>query len=281
MRRVLTSTVCLALLASLAHAQETYVVDFEDCKGTNCDGWVGPSGNGGATTIEPASGNPGANMHTVFNDFFITFLNTSNPEFVRDFTQLENFTLSVDMKAQDISFFGAPVTRPWLVEIRDYDNPPPGYQWVSVWYLFSWVGQDDWTTWSVHVEDPNATELPEGWGGYGDEDPVTFEPRLPENRTFADVLAGADQIAFTTGQPGYVFGFTDFDLRIDNISITTTEPTPCPADLDNDGSVNAADMGILLILWGHAKTAADLNNDGVVNAPDLGLLLVGWGDCPS
>jgi hypothetical protein len=267
--------IALMLFATPAIAQDTYVVDFD----AGAQGWVGPGGSGGATSIDTEGGNPGANMHTVFNNFFVTFANSTNPEFVRNLTKFQNFTFSIDLKVQDISFFGTPVTRPWVLEIRNHDNPPAGYPFVSVWYLFDWVGQGDWTTWSVHVEDPRMVDLPKGWSGTGAEDPVTLEPRLPEDRTFADVLAGADEIVFTTAQPGYVFGFTDFDLRIDNVSITTQSAQPCPADIDNNGVVDAGDLGILLVLWGHAKTAADLNHDGIVNAADLGILLVEWGPC--
>ena len=271
--------VSLAIITAAAPAGDTTVVDFEDCAGNTCEGWSGPSGPGGATSIDPAGGNPDRNLHTVFSDFFINFRNSSNPQFVRDFSTLENFTLSVDLKAESISFAGSDVTRPWLVEIRDHDDTPPGYAWVSVWYLFSWVGEGEWTTWSVRVENPAAAELPEGWGGTGAEDPRTFEPGLPADRTFADVLAGADSIVFTTGQPGLVFGLTDFDLRIDNVTITTNQGTACPADLNGDGLVDAADMGAMLALWGAAGSAADLNDDGVVDAQDLGLLLVEWGPC--
>jgi len=279
MRRSISGLVSLAIITASVTAGETTVVDFEDCAGTTCEGWSGPSGPGGATLVDPVGGNPGRNLHTVFSNFFVGFRNSSNPEFVRDFSTLENFTLSVDLKAESISFAGTDVTRPWLVEIRDHDDPPPGYAWVSVWYLFSWVGESDWTTWSVEVEDPAAVELPEGWGGTGAEDPRTFEPSLPKDRSFADVLAGADSIVFTTGQPGFVFGLTDFDLRIDNVTITTNPATACPADLNGDGLVDASDMGAMLALWGDAENAADLNDDGAVDAQDLGLLLVGWGPC--
>ena len=38
---------------------------------------------------------------------------------------------------------------------------------------------------------------------------------------------------------------------------------------------------LLIASWGRCKgCAADLNGDGVVNAADLGLLVVGWGPCP-
>ena len=53
-------------------------------------------------------------------------------------------------------------------------------------------------------------------------------------------------------------------------------PTCDPADLDCDGTVNAADLSILLGSWGTAG-AGDLNGDGTVNAADLSLLLGSWG----
>jgi len=48
------------------------------------------------------------------------------------------------------------------------------------------------------------------------------------------------------------------------------------ADLDGNGSVNGADLGLLLGAWGTADCAADLNGDGVVDGGDLGLLLTSF-----
>ncbi len=48
------------------------------------------------------------------------------------------------------------------------------------------------------------------------------------------------------------------------------------ADLDFDGRVNGADLGILLLAWGTSNPAADLDRDGVVSGSDLGLLLLQW-----
>lgn len=53
---------------------------------------------------------------------------------------------------------------------------------------------------------------------------------------------------------------------------------PCPADLNNDGSVGPADLATLLNAWGSGG-AADLNGNGVVDAPDLSAMLSAWGDC--
>lgn len=49
---------------------------------------------------------------------------------------------------------------------------------------------------------------------------------LPEGATFATVLAGVDEFHMTTIEPGFAFGFTIFDLRVDNVSVLPVpEPT--------------------------------------------------------
>jgi hypothetical protein len=55
----------------------------------------------------------------------------------------------------------------------------------------------------------------------------------------------------------------------------------CIADLNDDGVVQGADLGLMLAAWGSvpAGVAADLNRDGAVDGNDLGLLLAGWGPC--
>lgn len=185
------------------------------------EGWVGPSGGGGATTLETTGGNPDHNLRTVFNDFGITFDNSTNAAFLRDLTAYDAVAIEIDLRVEVIEFFGTPVSRPWLVELRDTTDPEPGYPWTSVWFKFDDVASathGDWTRFTVFVNDPDATELPEGWGGYGAEDKFG-NPILPEDRTFASVLAGYDEIAFTTFEPGFVFGFTDHTVRIDNVAL--------------------------------------------------------------
>lgn len=48
------------------------------------------------------------------------------------------------------------------------------------------------------------------------------------------------------------------------------------ADLNCDGVVDGADLGLMLGAWGTDDAAADLNDDGVVDGADLGLLLGSW-----
>jgi hypothetical protein len=136
--------------------------------------------------------------------------------------------IGLDVKTLAVTFFGAPVTRDLIVELRDYDNAPEGMPWVSVWAK---VGTLDasvagWSTMSVTISDTTATVLPAGWGGYGAEDPVTYEPTLPAGRTFASVLAGVDAIAFTTYVPGYFYGETAFDVIVDNLFVRAVSAVP-------------------------------------------------------
>lgn len=54
----------------------------------------------------------------------------------------------------------------------------------------------------------------------------------------------------------------------------------CPADINLDGTVDAADLGLLIGAWSTSDAAADINGDGTVDAADLGLLIGAWGACP-
>ena len=54
-----------------------------------------------------------------------------------------------------------------------------------------------------------------------------------------------------------------------------------PADLNDDGTVDLADLLIVLSSWGPCddpgRCAADLNDDGVVDLSDLLIVLSSWG----
>ena len=60
----------------------------------------------------------------------------------------------------------------------------------------------------------------------------------------------------------------------------------CIGDINLDGAVNGADLGLLQGSWGPSTAAAysresDLTNDGQVDGADLALLLGNWGACAS
>ena len=55
-----------------------------------------------------------------------------------------------------------------------------------------------------------------------------------------------------------------------------------PGDLDHDGDVDQADLGILLADWGcTSDCVGDLDGDDDTDQSDLGVLLAHWGEgCP-
>jgi hypothetical protein len=65
-------------------------------------------------------------------------------------------------------------------------------------------------------------------------------------------------------------------LQLYNATLTITPPPSNPADIDGDGVVNAADLGVLLAAWGSSLDIADINDDGIVDGNDLGLVLSSW-----
>jgi len=53
---------------------------------------------------------------------------------------------------------------------------------------------------------------------------------------------------------------------------------PCSPDLTGDGTVDGADLALLLGQWG-GRGSADLTEDGLVDAADLAIMLGAWGGC--
>lgn len=72
-----------------------------------------------------------------------------------------------------------------------------------------------------------------------------------------------------------LFIATSVGLPYDAYLAKFRNPT-LPADLNGDGRVDAADLGLLLAAWGR-DGASDINGDGTTDAADLGMLLAAWG----
>ena len=196
------------LLTTQASAQST-VVTLEN----------GPEGWDGNAPIEPTGGNPGANAHFLIESFGIRYSTESHPAFIGNMTLSPSITVGVDAVADSITYLGNEVSRDVVVEFRSRALAQNGYPWTSVWFNLGTIAAGTpWQSLSVTVT-PNSATLPAGWGGYGDEDPNTFEPRLPPGVTFADVMATVDEVEFTTFVPGMFYGFTIFDARFDNFRI--------------------------------------------------------------
>ena len=65
------------------------------------------------------------------------------------------------------------------------------------------------------------------------------------------------------------------------VDLGKNELCGCPGDVNFDGTVNGADISVLLGYWGTSgqPVSADVNRDGVVNGADLAELLGSWGPC--
>ena len=82
------------------------------------------------------------------------------------------------------------------------------------------------------------------------------------------MVGAARQLPFDFSPPSAIT--FNFKLRI--------VEEDCLGDLNHDGQVSSADLGLLIALWG--TDGADLNQDGQTNSADLGLLVAFWGPCP-
>ncbi|MFG0305721.1 MAG: PEP-CTERM sorting domain-containing protein [Phycisphaerales bacterium JB040] len=241
MNRTLTSVTgaVICLLAGQASAQ-TYLTDFE----SGTDGWTV---NGAATVVDTGGPNGNALEHYQYEAFWIDIANTTNADFLGDYTaKAPMIEVSVDIKTNYLGspYFESPYPRELSLELRDYDNEGAirgGYPWASVYSVNPTLlssTEQGWVTFTWTI-DTTATELPDGWGGYGAEDPVTYEPMLPAGTAFSDLLSGVDEIVFSTAVPGYFYTYSTFDLQVDNIRFTLV-PAPASAGLLGLGGLVAA-----------------------------------------
>jgi MYXO-CTERM domain-containing protein len=225
---VLQSTIAALALLGASGSLLASVTTFD----TGNQGWGVFFSNeeGLGDFLEPAGGNPGSHLRwTMIDAFGCSLRNDTNPDTIGDYRRFsQGVTLSVDVKVDSIQFFGNEVPRNLIVELVDPNPAGSTYPYTSVWFNLGEISlarTRNWTRFSVTIADPGAAALPAGWGGTGDEDPGTFEPRLPPGRTFSSVLASVDEIRFTTFQPGFFYGFTNFQVRFDNVSVV---PIPAP-----------------------------------------------------
>ncbi len=77
------------------------------------------------------------------------------------------------------------------------------------------------------------------------------------------------------GEALNIFTFGFFKGTLNGLQVTMVGTVP-DTDLNDDGVVNGADLGLLLSAWGEGKSPADFNLDGTVDGADLGILLAEW-----
>jgi hypothetical protein len=187
----------------------------------------------GNAFFESTGGNPGGRAHHL-NDSFFNELRTggigesANTAFLGDYSSFTNITFSFDIKTDSLTdFIGNQIVRSIGIKLIDRDIQGPSGP-SGVFYEMGLVGVNfnpDWTTFSVTIADPTQTDLPSGWIGFGDEDPNTFAPVLPDGASFATVLAGVDEFQITGAVPGFFFTNAFWDVSIDNIQVIVPAPS--------------------------------------------------------
>jgi hypothetical protein len=267
---------CL-LLASTLTAEEVDVLTFDD----GPEGWA----INGSEQVDAVGGNPGPHLHLESQNSFGVVITAQGTDdrVIGNYFEKQITGLGIDIDTVWIGNAGNEFTRHVILELRDYDAPPVPYPWVSVWLdlgLFP-SADDGWQSFSAAI--PLQEELPAGWGGTGDEDPDTYLPRLPADRTYGSVLRGVDALIFTSYVPGQGYGSNTYEIRVDNISVTTGFPPACPADITGNGLVDGEDLTMLLGEWGACELdcQGDIDENGTVDGSDLTILLGFWGDCPA
>lgn len=213
----------IAVLAGLAAATQAQTVAFTDFS-NGPEGWAG---NGGAQVQTGSGGNSFLRIPGIVDMFWFEFWNDSNPDWIGDYTAKgELLEFSLDIQTNSITVFGNPVdNRPVILEFRNFNYDHDFYPYASVYVELGRVTgfAQDWTTMST-VFDPNAIELPEGWGAYGNEDDLG-NWILPDGATFADMMSGVGEIVIHSAEYGAFYPFTNFDLMIDNLHLRNV-PTP-------------------------------------------------------
>jgi len=266
-RATLLAALSVCGLTGLASGQ---VIDSQDFEAAS--GWGNWLVNGNQEVF--FGGNPGQYMGVPFMDFWGISLRNEDPAtpMVGDLTVHPSFTVSVDFRVLQLrNFFEEdmdPANFDLTLEFVDY-----GDQMASVYMTGPALPSvaEGWKRFTWTVADTSASALPAGWGGTGDEDPVTFEPRLPANRTFASVLANVDEIRITTMKPGYFYSSNFWEAGFDNLLVTVGVGGPAcgTSDFNGDGDFGTdADIEAFFACLGGSCCAtcwqggSDFNGDG-------------------
>jgi hypothetical protein len=74
--------------------------------------------------------------------------------------------------------------------------------------------------------------------------------------------------------------YPDGATQQESASVVVDYPiVECPSDLNADGVIDGADLGVMLLDWGSTSSSSDLDGNGIVDGADLGVMLLDWGGC--
>ncbi len=262
---------CIAGGATTAMADTK--IESVDYESSETGGWL----VNGLDMVFPGPGNPGQSGGVPLSDFWgITVRNeTPGTALVGNIARhAGGLRVSADFHVITLNnFFDEPMPTSWFPLTLEFVNYSPTGP-VSVYFTgpeFAPTGS--WGNVEFVVPDPTQATLPAGWGGTGDEDPVTFEPRLPAGVTYADVLAHVDEVRITTMRPGYFYASSWWEVRVDNIGVFVIGggSTCDSVDFNNDTLFpDTADIDDFLTVFSGGPCSndpncgdIDFNNDGL------------------
>lgn len=129
---------------------------------------------------------------------------------------------------------------------------------------------------------PSASVLVSRWG-VGDvvayDVDANGDPIPETERLFLGEVPGAEGAVVDPLTGDFLFSTFGGGERILVVQ-GFTQVLGCRSDLDGDGFVDGADLGILLSVWGtEGGGFGDILSDCIVDGGDLGVLLTDWGSC--
>ncbi|MFG0286098.1 MAG: GC-type dockerin domain-anchored protein [Phycisphaerales bacterium JB039] len=271
MNKAPTAALAALLCAGAATAQT--VINAEDFEGGTGGGWL----CNGQEMIFPDPVEPSNNYIGVpYADFWGITLRYETPGPVTgDLTRHGGpLTFAVDVQVFRLdNFFGDPLDPgafPLVLEFVDYPEPGTSDPIASVYHIGPGLPQQfsGWERFVYDVPDPMQSDLPAGWGGTGDEDPVTFEPRLPKGRTWRNVLENVDEVRFTTFVPGFFYTSNFWEMGFDNV-LVTVDSAGCYADCDGSGALDLFDFLCFQNAFGAGEPYADCDGSGALDLFDF------------
>ena len=229
-------------------------------------------------------GNPGAHLNFFSDNFFIRIFNNTSPDFIGDYTQKGHLEFTADLRWRLIRFGPTDVTRDLYFAIWDNYTDANGVERKHV--IFRPLGKvrgkgpnAPWRTYRVRLPDPNSDTLPGGWFYWVFDAAIEPTRTLPEGLTVRDIMSSVDRIQFTTATPGLFFGFTVFDVSVDNPTLSPLPGGPRTTDaasveiLPGARAPIGADVTTDLTLPGHSRYGQP---DGRVTDADLDYFLTQW-----